>query len=70
MEKDADAPPEKLRICFTVAEITVLGSGLQSLERAIQKYALKLLKSTGRRYMAALKTHVAAVIIIFSKETP
>ena len=70
LEKDADAPPEKLRIYFAVAETTVLGSGLRSLERAIQKYELKFVKSADRRYMAALKTHVATVTINFTKQTP
>ena len=70
LEKDADAPPEKLLICFAAAEVTVLGSGLKSLERAIQKYELKFVKSAERRYAATMKTHVAAVTIAFTKETP
>jgi hypothetical protein len=70
LKKDADAPPEKLLICFATVEVTVLGSGLKSLERAIQKYELKFVKSVERRYTAALKTHVAAVAIHFTKETP
>jgi hypothetical protein len=68
LEKNADAPPEKLLICFAVAEVAVFGRGLKSLERAIQKYELKFVKSVDRRYAAALKTHVAAVIISFTKE--
>jgi hypothetical protein len=55
-------------ICFAVAEVAVLGSGLKSLERAIQKYELKHVKSADRRYAATLKTHVAAVTITFTKE--
>lgn len=70
LEKDADAPPDKLLICFATVEVTVLGGGLKSLERAIQKYELKFVKSADRRYPAALKTHVAAVAIHFTKETP
>ena len=70
LEKDADAPPEKLLICFAAAEVTVLGSGLKSLERAIQKYELKFVKSADRRYAATMKTHVAAVAVNFTKETP
>ena len=70
LEKNADAPPEKLLICFAVAKVTLLGNGLKSLERAIQKYELKFVKSADRRYAAALKTHIAAVIINFTKETP
>ena len=68
LEKDADAPPEKLLICFAVAEVMVLGSGLKSLERAIQKYELKFVKSADRRYAVTLKTHVAAAAINFIKE--
>lgn len=67
LERDMDAPPEKLLVAFAVAEIVVFGSGLKSLERAIQKYELKFVKSADRRYAAALKTHVAAVAITFTK---
>ncbi len=70
LEKNADAPPEQLLICFATGEVTVFGSGLKSLERAIQKYELKFVKAADRRYAAALKTHVAAVVIDFNKETP
>jgi hypothetical protein len=70
LEKKPDAPPEKMLICFAVAEVAVLGSGLKSLERAIQKYELKFVRSADRRYAATFKTHVAAVAITFTKETP
>jgi hypothetical protein len=66
LEKEPDAPPQKLLICFAMAEVAVLGSGLKSLDRAIQK----LVKSADRRYAATLKTHVAAVVITLTKETP
>lgn len=68
LEKDADVPPEKLLICFVAAEVTVHGSGLKSLERAIQKYELKFVKSADRRYTATLKTHIASVKITFNRE--
>ena len=68
LEKKPDAPPEKLLICFATVEVTVLGSGLQSLERAIQKYELKFVKSADRRYAAALKTHIVSVTITFNRE--
>jgi hypothetical protein len=68
LEKDSDAPPEKLVVAFAVASVTVLGSGLRYIERAIQKYELKFVKTADRRYAAALKTHVAAVAITFTKE--
>ena len=70
LEGDLDAPPEKLLIAFVVAEIALFGSGLKFLERAIQKYELKFVKSADQRYAAALKTHVAAVSITFAKDKP
>lgn len=70
LERDVDAPPEKLLVAFAVAEVVVLGCGLKSLERAIQKYELKFVKSADRRYAAALKTHAAAVAVNFTKESP
>ena len=68
LEKDVDAPTEKLLIVFAVAKVTVLGSGLKSIERAIQGYELKFVKSAGRRYARLLNTHVAAVTISSTKE--
>ena len=68
LENDADAPAEKLLIRFAAAEVTVLGSGLKYLERAIQKYELKFVRSADRRYSAALKTHIASVTITFNRE--
>ncbi len=69
LEKEPDPPPEKMLIHFARADVVVLGSGLRFLERAIQKYELKFVKSADRRYAATLKTHVAAVTITFTKET-
>lgn len=66
--RDVHAPPEKLLVAFAVAEIVVFGSGLKFLDRAIQKYELKFVKTADRRYAAALKTHVATVGITFTKE--
>jgi len=68
LEKEPDAPPQKLLICFARARVAVLGSGLKSLGRAIQKYELKFVKSADQRYAATLKTHVASVTITFNKE--
>ena len=68
LEKNADAPPEKLVICFAVAEVTLLGSGLQAVARKIQKYDLNFVKAIDRRFAATLKTHVAAVAITLTKE--
>lgn len=63
LERDPAAPPEKLLICFAAAKVTVLGSGLTSLEKGIQRYDLKFVKSAGRRYARLFNTHVAAVTI-------
>ena len=68
LEKNADAPPEKLLICFAVAEVTVLGSGLQAVARKIQRCDLNFLKAVDRRFVATLKTHVAAVTVKFTKQ--
>ena len=68
LEKNADAPPEKLVICFAVAEVTVLGSGLQAVARKIQRCDLNFLKAVDRRFVATLKTHVAAVVVKLTKQ--
>ena len=68
LEKNADAPPEKLSICFAAAEVTVLGSGLQAVARKIQRFDLNFLKVVDRRFVATLKTHVAAVVVKLTKQ--
>jgi hypothetical protein len=68
LERNADEPPEQLLICFAAARVTVIGSGLKSRERAIQRLELKFVKSPDRRYVAALKTHVASVVVTFTQD--
>ena len=68
LEKEPDAPPEKMRIRFACGDVVVLGSGLQRLEAEIQKYELKFVKAADRRYAATFKTHVAAVTVTLAKE--
>jgi hypothetical protein len=68
LEKEPGAPPQKLLLRFAVAEVTVLGSGLKSLERGIQKFELKYVKAVDRSYAATLNAHIAAVTITFTKE--
>jgi hypothetical protein len=65
LEREPDAPPEKLVIRFAAAEVVVLGSGFNSLVRVLQKYELKFVKSADRRYAATLKTHIVAVTVGF-----
>ncbi len=68
LEKEPDAPPEKMLIHFAQADVVVLGSGLKRLEAEIQKYELKFVKSADRRLAATLKTHIAAVTVTLTKE--
>ena len=68
LEQNADAPPEKLLICFAVAEVTLLGSGRQAIARRIQQCDLNFGKAIDRRFAASLKTHVAAVAVNFTKQ--
>ena len=70
LENEPDAPPEKLLIHFATADVALLGSGLKAVERAIQNCELKFVKAADRRFAAALKTHIAAVAISFTKQTP
>jgi hypothetical protein len=67
LEKEAEAPPQKLRIGFVQAEITVLGSGLTRIEHWIQISELGYIKPADRRYATALKAHVTSVTVTFNK---
>ena len=69
LEKESDAPPEKVLIHFARADVVVLGSGLKRLEQGIQKYELKFVKSADRRLAATLSTHIAAVTLTLTKES-
>jgi len=68
LEKEPDAPPEKMRMCFASADVAVLGSGLNAVARKLQKYELKFVKSADRRLAATLKTHIAVVTVTLTKE--
>ena len=68
LEKEPDAPPEKMLIRFACADVVVLGSGFHRLEQEIQKYELKFVKSADRRLAATLNTHIAAVTVTLARE--
>jgi hypothetical protein len=68
LEKEPDAPPEKMLIRFALADVVVLGSGLIAIERALQKYELKFVKAGDRRHAATLNTFVASVAITLTKK--
>jgi hypothetical protein len=69
LDKEPDAPLEKMLIHFACAHVVVLGSGLKRLEHEIQKYELKFVKSADRRLATTLNTHVAAVAVNLNKES-
>jgi hypothetical protein len=66
--QEPDAPPEKMLIHFVMADVVVLGSGLKTLERVVQKYELKFVKSVDRRLATSLTTHIAAVTVTLATE--
>ena len=69
LEKEPDAPPEKMLMRFAAGDVVVLGSGLKRLEMNLQKYELKFIKSADRRLAATLNTHIAAVTVNLNKES-
>jgi len=68
LEKEPDAPPEKVLIHFACADVVILGSGLKRLEQDIQKYELKFVKSADRRFAATMKTHITAFTVTLTKD--
>jgi hypothetical protein len=67
LEKEPDAPPEKLLLRFATADVALLGSGLKAVEKAVQRYELKSVQPVDRRFAATLKTHIAAVSVTMSE---
>lgn len=70
LEKETDAPPEKLLIHFGTADVALLGSGLKAVEKAVQRYELKSVQSVNRRFAATLKAHIAAVSVTLFEAKP
>jgi hypothetical protein len=68
LEQEPDAPPEKMLIRFAQAEVVVLGSGLNAVERDFQRYELNFIMAAPRRFAGLLHSHIAAVTITFTKE--
>lgn len=70
VEREPEAPPEKLLLHFGTADVALLGSGLKAVEKAVQRYELKSVQAADRRFAAALKVHITAVSITFSESKP
>lgn len=68
LEKQPDAPPERMLIRFASGDVAILGSGLKRVETDIQRYELQFIKAADRRLAATLETHIAAVTVTLTKE--
>jgi hypothetical protein len=68
LEKQPEAPPEKISIHFACADVIVLGSGLNWLERRLQQYELSFVMPADSRLGAVYDTLVAAVTLTLIKE--
>ena len=68
LEKEPEAPPEKMSIHFLGAEVIVMGSGLKRLERGLQQYELSSLMPAESRLGAVYDTLITAVTLTLTKE--
>ena len=68
LEKEPEVPPEKISIHFACADVIVLGSGLNWLERRLQQYELSFVMSADSRLGAVYDTLIAAVTLTLIKE--
>ncbi len=67
VEREPEAPAEKLLLHFATADVVLLGSGLKVVEKAVQRYELKSVQAADRRFAATLKVHIAAISITLSE---
>ena len=68
LEKEPEAPPEKMSIHFACADVIVLGSGLNWLERRLQQYELSFVMPADSRLGAVYDTLITAVTLTLTKE--
>jgi hypothetical protein len=68
LDKEPEAPPEKMSIRFGCAEVIVLGCGLERLERRLQQYELSFVMPADSRLCAVYDTLITAVSITFTKD--
>ena len=69
LDKEPEAPPEKMSIHFVCAEVIVLGSGLERLERRLQQYELSFVMPADSRLGAVYDTLIIAVTLTLTKES-
>ena len=69
LEKAPEAPPEKISIHFACADVIVLGSGLNWLERRLQQYELSFVMPADSRLGAVYDTLITAVTLTLTKES-
>ena len=69
LDKEPEAPPEKMCIHFAGAEVIVLGCGLKRLERQLQQYELSFVMPADSRLSAVYDTLITAVTVALTKES-
>jgi hypothetical protein len=68
LENEPEAPPEKISIHFACADVIVLGSDLNWLERRLQQYELSFVKSGNSRLDVVYDTLITAITLTLTKE--
>jgi hypothetical protein len=68
LEKEPEAPPERMSIYFGCAEVIVLGSGLKRLEGWLQKNELSFVMPADSRLGAVYDTLITTVTLTLTKE--
>jgi len=63
LEKEPEAPPEKMSIHFACANVVVLGSGLKWLERRLQQYELSFVMPADSRLGEVYDTLITTVTL-------
>ena len=69
LEKEPEAPPEKMSIHFACADVIVLGIGLNWLERRLQQYELSFVMPADSRLGEVYDTLITAVTLTLTKES-
>jgi len=69
LDKEPEAPPEKMSIHFGCAEVIVLGSGLKRLESWLQRYELSFVMPADSRLGAVYDTLITAVTVTLTEES-